>query len=81
MLDRILHALAEDVRDRGGLDLSECFIDGTFAVAKKGTEEWGKTKRGKGTKIMAVVDRAGLPIDLCVASASRMNNTRPRHAR
>ena len=30
----------------------------------------GKTKRGKGTKIMAVADRAGLPIAVDVASAS-----------
>lgn len=27
--------LAEDLRARENLDLSECFIDGTFAVAKK----------------------------------------------
>ncbi len=30
----------------------------------------GKTKRGKGTKIMAVADRHGLPIAVHVASAS-----------
>jgi transposase len=30
----------------------------------------GKTKRGKGTKIMAVADRAGLPVAIHVASAS-----------
>jgi transposase len=30
----------------------------------------GKTKRGKGTKVMAVADRAGLPIALCIESAS-----------
>ena len=30
----------------------------------------GKTKRGKGTKLMAVADRAGLPIALSVGSAS-----------
>ena len=30
----------------------------------------GKTKRGKGTKIMAVADRSGLPIAMHVASAS-----------
>ena len=30
----------------------------------------GKTKRGKGTKIMAVADRHGLPVALCTASAS-----------
>jgi transposase len=30
----------------------------------------GKTKQGKGTKIMAVADRAGLPVAIHVASAS-----------
>ena len=30
----------------------------------------GKTKRGKGTKIMAIADRSGLPVALCIASAS-----------
>ena len=35
-LERVLEALAQDLKDRGKLDLSECFIDGTFVVAKKG---------------------------------------------
>jgi transposase len=35
-LRRVLHALAEHLHKRGGIDLSECFIDGTFAGAKKG---------------------------------------------
>src|SRR6476619_944305 len=30
----------------------------------------GKTKRGKGTKIMALADRAGLPVAITIASAS-----------
>ena len=30
----------------------------------------GKTKRGKGTKIMAIADRAGLPVAITIASAS-----------
>jgi len=30
----------------------------------------GKTKRGKGTKIMAVADRHGLPIAVCTESAT-----------
>src|SRR5260370_5985291 len=30
----------------------------------------GKTKRGKGSKLMAVADRAGLPLAVCAASAS-----------
>jgi transposase len=35
-LTRILKTLAEDLRDRGQLDLSEAFIDGSFSEAKKG---------------------------------------------
>ncbi len=38
-LRRVLEALAEDLRMRGDLDLTECFIDGTFIVAKKGGTE------------------------------------------
>ena len=34
--EELLVALAEDLRERGGLDLEECFIDGTFVPAKKG---------------------------------------------
>ena len=36
-LEAVLCRLAEDLRERGGLDLSECFIDGSFCGAKKGT--------------------------------------------
>ena len=35
-LKRILRTLAEDLRDRGKLDLTEAYIDGTHAGAKKG---------------------------------------------
>ncbi len=38
-LRKVLEMLAEDLHQRGGLDLSECFIDGTFIVAKKGASE------------------------------------------
>jgi transposase len=40
VFERILQALASDLRERGELDLSECFIDGTFVVAKKGGAGW-----------------------------------------
>ena len=30
----------------------------------------GKTKRGKGTKLMALADRSGVPLAVCTASAS-----------
>jgi transposase len=36
VLGSVLEALAEDLRQRGKVDLSECYVDGTFAVAKKG---------------------------------------------
>lgn len=39
-LQAALKALAEHLRSRGGLDLSECFIDASFAVAKKGALAW-----------------------------------------
>ncbi len=35
-LTRLLQALAEDLRARGKLDLSETFIDASFSSAKKG---------------------------------------------
>jgi len=70
VMETILQALARDLKERGGLDVQECFIDGAFAAAKKGGDGVGKTKRGKGTKLMAVADGAGLPIAVRVTSAS-----------
>jgi transposase len=40
--EQILTALADDLKERGHLDLSECFIDSTFVVAKKGAAVWGQ---------------------------------------
>ena len=41
VLNGILHALLTlDLKERGGLDLSECFLDGTFVGAKKGEGRW-----------------------------------------
>lgn len=67
---KILEALAKDLLQRGGIDVREAFIDGTFASAMKGGRDVGKTKRGKGTMIMAVTDRHGLPVAISTASAS-----------
>jgi transposase len=47
---RILTALAEDLQYRGDLDLSEGFIDGTFAPAKKGAMAWARPNGAKGLK-------------------------------
>jgi len=32
----ILEALALDLEERGQIDLSECYVDATFVIAKKG---------------------------------------------
>ena len=34
--DKVLWEIAKDLKERGKLDITECFIDGTFASAKKG---------------------------------------------
>jgi transposase len=70
VLRRILEILAQALHDEGYLDLEEAFIDGSFAAAKQGGACVGKTKRGKGSKIMAIADRQGLPIAVHLESAT-----------
>jgi transposase len=70
VLKDILSVLAQALHDEGFLDLREAFIDGSFAPAKKGGNCVGKTKRGKGTKIMAIADRHGRPVAVHVESAT-----------
>ena len=69
-LRRILTDVANGLRDRGVLDEEECFIDATFVMAKGGGAEIGPTKRGKGLKIMAIVDRHGLPLSVSTHAAN-----------
>jgi transposase len=57
LFERVLEALATELRERGTLDLSECFIDGTFIdgtfidgtfiVAKKGADAWVRPSGAK----------------------------------
>jgi transposase len=70
VLRRILTDIANELRERGALDEEECFIDATFAMAKGGGAEIGPTKRGKGMKIMAIVDRHGLPLSVSTHAAN-----------
>ena len=70
VLRRVLTDVANDLRDKGALDEEECFIDATFAMAKGGGSEVGTTKRGKGMKIMAIVDRHGLPLSVSTHAAN-----------
>ena len=47
VFEHILAALAEDLHERGDIDLREAFIDGTFAPAKKGAPQWEKPSEAK----------------------------------
>ena len=43
----ILEVLAEDLRERGQIDFSECYVDGTFIVTKKGGLPWAPPSGAK----------------------------------
>jgi transposase len=70
VLRKILTDLANTLREQGEIDERESFIDATFAMAKGGGNEIGKTKRGKGVKIMGIVDKNGLPLAVCTHAAN-----------
>jgi hypothetical protein len=61
ILREVLTDIANELRDKGALDEEECFIHAAFVMAKGGGAAVGATKRGKGMKIMAIVDRHGWP--------------------
>lgn len=70
VLRAVLADLANALREQGDIDERECFIDATFAAAKGGGDAIGPTKRGKGVKIMAIVDRHGLPLSVSTHAAN-----------
>jgi transposase len=73
--EKTLRKLVEDVKQRGALDLTECFINGTFVMAKKGAQGWEKPS---GTRVqsswqwqMALVFLSPYPLEVlrCMKSA------------
>jgi transposase len=46
VLERVVKALAQDLKDRGGIGLDECYVDGSFVPAKKGAPLLGKQNGG-----------------------------------
>jgi transposase len=70
VLRAVLTQLANTLREEGALDERESFIDATFAAAKGGGDAVGLTKRGKGVKILAIVDRHGLPLSVSTHAAN-----------
>lgn len=54
VMEKLLLALAEHLKEVGGLDLKECFVDGTFVPAKKGGAWWGKPSGARGPRSWAL---------------------------
>jgi transposase len=50
MMRTLLRELVRDLKERGGIDLSECFIDGTFNPAKKGALELERQSGARAAK-------------------------------
>lgn len=67
---RLWGAFLRQLEGRQRLAWQECFVDGTFVVAKKGGALVGPTKRGKGSKLMVLVDGHGTPLGVLVERAS-----------
>ena len=54
VMEKVLLAIAQDLKERGGLDLRECFIDGTFVPAKKGGVRSGRPNAAKAPRSWAL---------------------------
>ena len=48
--DKVLWEIARDLKERGKIDITECFIDGTFASAKKGGLILEKLRKERGQR-------------------------------
>ena len=54
VIENVLLALAAHLKEAGGLDLKECFVDGTFVPAKKGGAASGKPSAAKAPRSWAL---------------------------
>ena len=54
VIEKILLALAAHLKEAGGLDLKECFVDGTFVPAKKGGAASEKPSVARGPRSWAL---------------------------
>ncbi len=50
VMEKILEYLTTDLRDRGKLDLTETYMDGSFASAKKGAQKSAKPSVARGRR-------------------------------
>ena len=84
---KILHALAQDLHDRGKLDLTECFIDATFVGAKKGAFVWARRSAGRAQSswqlrtAMVFLSPSTWPVLRQLKSASSSPRSKPASSR
>ena len=69
-LAEALQPLVRHLQEQDKLKFAEALVDATLASAKKGGLGVGPTRRGKGTKIMAVAAANRLPLAVSVQSAA-----------
>lgn len=54
VMEKLLLTLAAHLQEAGGLDLKECFVDGTFVPAKKGGSWWERPSAARGPRSWAL---------------------------
>jgi transposase len=54
VMETMLITLAQHLKEAGGLDLKECFVDGTFVPAKKGGAASGKPSGARAPRSWAL---------------------------
>ncbi|NRA45983.1 MAG: IS5 family transposase, partial [Oligoflexales bacterium] len=69
-LKKAMNKIISFAEQEGLVKLAKSFIDGTFLRSKNGSDNVGKTKVGKGHKLMAIVDENGIPVSVNVTSAN-----------
>ena len=70
VLNDIWRPFLSELDHNGILGWDEVFVDASFFPAKEGAREVGKTKRGKGSKCLVLVDGKGVPLGSYTDSAS-----------
>jgi transposase len=69
VFDDIHSALIEVLEEHGEIDMNVAAVDATFIRSRASLERSGKTKCGKGQKLMAIVDTQSRPLALFLSSA------------
>lgn len=70
VFERILREAGRVIAERVGYRLYECFVDGSYCMARGGGDGIGHTRVGKSVKLMILVDARGLPVAIDTLSSA-----------